>query len=118
MAMQSGMLALGTGAPACELLDVVSGRAMGRDDVVAMAEGDDASDGAIREGLNATGDGKRGLLVMFLCVHCPYVKHVEAGLAQIGRDYAGKIGMVAISSNDVEAYPEDGPEGMKQQAER
>lgn len=118
MPMQSGMMELGTIAPAFELLDVVSGRAVGRDDVVAMAQGDDATDGAIREGLNATGDGKRGLLVMFVCVHCPYVKHVEAGLAAIGRDYAGKIGMVAISSNDVVAYPEDGPEGMKQQAER
>ncbi|MEO6803611.1 MAG: thioredoxin family protein [Granulicella sp.] len=118
MPMQSGMMELGTIAPAFELLDVVSGRAVGRDDVVAMAQGDDATDGAIREGLNATGDGKRGLLVMFVCVHCPYVKHVEAGLTAIGRDYAGKIGMVAISSNDVMAYPEDGPEGMKQQAER
>jgi thiol-disulfide isomerase/thioredoxin len=118
MPMQSGMMELGTIAPPFELLDVVSGRAIGRDDVVAMAEGDDATDGAIREGLNATGEGKRGLLVMFLCVHCPYVKHVEAGLAEIGRDYAGKIGMVAISSNDVVAYPEDGPEGMKQQAKR
>lgn len=118
MPMQSGMMELGTTAPAFELQDVVSARAIGRDDVVAMAEGDNATDVAIREGMNATGDGKRGLLVMFLCVHCPYVKHVEAGLAEIGRDYAGKIGMVAISSNDVVAYPEDGPEGMKQQAER
>jgi thiol-disulfide isomerase/thioredoxin len=62
--------------------------------------------------------GRHGLLVMFLCVHCPYVKHVEEELARIGRDYEGKIGMVAISSNDVEAYPQDSPKEMKKQAER
>ena len=120
---QSVMVELGTVAPAFELLDVVTGKAVGRDDVVAMAWDDDASDGAIREGLNATGsdatkDGRRGLLVMFLCVHCPYVKHVEEELARIGRDYAGKVAMVAISSNDVEAFPQDGPKEMKKQAER
>ena len=112
------MVALGTVAPAFELPDVVTGKAMGRDDVMALAWGDDASDGAIREGLNATGEGRRGLLVMFLCVHCPYVKHVEQELAKIGEDYAGKIGMVAISSNDIDAYPEDSPDAMRKQAER
>jgi hypothetical protein len=61
---------------------------------------------------------EKGLLVMFICVHCPYVKHVEAELARIGVDYEGKIGIAAISSNDVEAYPQDGPEEMKAQAER
>ncbi len=115
---QSTMVPLGTVCPAFELPDAVSGRAMGRDDVVALAWNDDASDGAIREGLNADGSGRRGLLVMFICVHCPYVKHVEEELARIGRDYDGKIGMVAISSNDIVAYPEDGPEEMKKQAER
>lgn len=114
MPTQSGMIELGTVAPAFELLDVVSGRAVGRDDVVAMAEDEDA----VREGLIGTGGGKRGLLVMFICVHCPYVKHIETELARIGKDYAGKIGMAAISSNDVGAYPEDGPEEMKKQAER
>jgi thiol-disulfide isomerase/thioredoxin len=104
---QSVMVELGTVAPAFELLDVVSGRAVGRDDVVAMAWSDDASKPV-----------KPGLLVMFICVHCPYVKHVEEELARIGRDYAGKIGIVAISSNDVVAYPQDGPEEMKKQAER
>ena len=83
------MVPLGTLCPAFELPDVVSGRALGRDDIVALAWNDDASDGAIREGLNADGSGKRGLLVMFLCVHCPYVKHVEEELSRIGRDYAG-----------------------------
>jgi thiol-disulfide isomerase/thioredoxin len=97
--MQSSMVELGTVAPAFELVDVVSCKAMGRDDVAALADG-------------------RGLLVMFICVHCPYVKHVEAGLAEIGRDYAGKIAIAAISSNDVVSYPQDSPAEMKAQAER
>jgi thiol-disulfide isomerase/thioredoxin len=94
---QSVMVELGTVAPAFELADVVSGKAVGRDDVAA---------------------GMAGMLVMFVCVHCPYVKHVEAELARIGVDYEGKIGIVAISSNDVVEYPQDGPEEMKAQAER
>jgi peroxiredoxin len=94
---QSTMATLGTVAPAFELLDIVTGKAVGRDDAA---------------------EDQPGLLVMFICVHCPYVKHVEEELARIGRDYEGKIGMVAISSNDVEAYPEDSPEEMKKQAER
>ena len=98
---ESTMVTLGTEAPPFELVDVVSGRAMSRDDVFAAA-GDDAC----------------GLLVMFLCVHCPYVKHVEAELARIGEDYEGMIAIAAIQSNDIEQYPEDGPEGMKEQALR
>jgi peroxiredoxin len=92
---QSAMVELGTVAPAFELPEVVTGKAVGRDDV-----------------------SKNGLLVMFICVHCPYVKHVEAELARIGADYEGKIGIAAISSNDVVAYPQDGPEEMKAQAQR
>ena len=61
--------------------------------------------------------GKRALLVMFLCPHCPYVQHVQQELAKIGRDYAGQpLGIVAISSNDAEQYPEDGPDGLRRQA--
>jgi peroxiredoxin len=97
MSTESGMVELGTVAPAFELMDVVTGKAVGRDDV------------ALEE---------NGLLVMFICVHCPYVKHVEEELARIGADYEGKIGVVAISSNDVVAYPQDGPKEMKLQAER
>jgi hypothetical protein len=55
---------------------------------------------------------------MFICVHCPYVKHVEQELARIGVDYAGKVGIAAISSNDAAAHPEDSPAEMKAQAER
>jgi peroxiredoxin len=120
---QSSMVELGTDAPAFELTDVVTGRAMGRDDVVALAWDDDVSDQENRKTGGGTLEskskqGRHGLLVMFLCVHCPYVKHVERELARIGVDYAGKIAIAAISSNDVEAYPEDSPAEMKKQAER
>jgi len=93
------MVSLGTIAPPFELTNVVTGRAVGRDDVFAAGDG-------------------HGLLVMFICVHCPYVKHVEQELARIGADYEGRIGIAAISSNDVAAFPEDGPEKMKEQARR
>ena len=57
------------------------------------------------------------VLVMFLCNHCPYVKHVRAELARLGRDLAGKaIELVAISSNDPVAYPDDAPERMTEEA--
>jgi peroxiredoxin len=61
--------------------------------------------------------GNRPRLVMFICNHCPYVKHIRAGLAQIGRDFQSKgVGIVAISSNDAAAYPQDGPDKMKLEA--
>ena len=110
---QSTMVALGSVAPAFELVDVVSGKAVGRDDVFATASEDARADAA-----NCSTTGCHGLLVMFVCVHCPYVKYVEEELARISKDYEGRIGMVAISSNDVEAYPQDGPEEMKKQALR
>lgn len=54
------------------------------------------------------------LLVMFICNHCPYVVHVAPELSRLGRDYANSnLGIVAISSNDVEQYPDDSPEKMK-----
>ena len=116
---QSTMVKLGTPAPAFELMDVVTGRAVGRDDVAARAWDAEVSDQANRmPGGGSSKTGRHGLLVMFICVHCPYVKHVEEELARIGCDYEGKIAIAAISSNDVAAFPQDGPEAMKQQAER
>ena len=116
---QSTMVALGSFAPAFELVDVVSGKAVGRDDVFAAAWDDELSDAANKmPGGGTSPNGRHGLLVMFVCVHCPYVKHVEEELARIGRDYEGRIAMAAISSNDVEAHPQDGPEEMKAQAVR
>jgi thiol-disulfide isomerase/thioredoxin len=113
------MVELGTIAPAFELADVVSGRALGRDDIFALSWDDDASDQANKmPGGGSSKRGRHGLLVMFVCVHCPYVKHVEQELARLGVDYEGRIAIAAINSNDVEAYPQDAPEEMKRQAER
>jgi len=59
------------------------------------------------------------LLVMFICNHCPYVKHVQSELVRVGRDYGDRgVGMVAISSNDPEQYPEDGPDRMREEKQR
>jgi len=59
------------------------------------------------------------LLVMFICNHCPYVKHVQAGLTQMAKDLQARgVAVVAISSNDAANYPEDGPEKMKEEAKR
>ena len=86
----STMLALGTSAPDFQLPDT-TGRMVARDDFA----------------------DRRALLVMFICNHCPFVLHVADELARIGRDYqAQDVGVVAISSNDVAAYPQDGPEPM------
>jgi peroxiredoxin len=96
MAVTSTMLALGTRAPDFTLTDAVSG------ETISLSEYSD----------------KKGMLVMFICNHCPYVRHVRDELARLGRDYAdGELGIVAISSNDVDAYPTDSPEAMKAEAE-
>src|SRR5579863_650934 len=92
---ESTMLELGTTAPDFALTDVVTGKTVRRDDF----------------------RGQKGLLVMFICTHCPYVKHIEKGLAALGADYEGKLGVVAIGSNDAESYPEDSPAGLKRQAQ-
>jgi peroxiredoxin len=58
--------------------------------------------------------GNTGTVIMFICNHCPFVKHVNAELVKLGNDYKNKgIGFIAISSNDVAGYPQDGPEQMK-----
>ena len=89
------MLALGTSAPAFELPDVVSGKTISSE---TLAVG-------------------KPVLVMFICPHCPYVKHIQAGLALMAKDYArSELAIVAISSNDVAQYPEDGPEGLRSMA--
>jgi len=61
--------------------------------------------------------GRSGLVVAFICNHCPFVQHIRAGLAAFGRTYAARgLGLVAINSNDAGSHPEDGPVPM--QAER
>jgi len=95
VAVPSTMLALGTKAPEFELPDVVTGLPVGIRDF----------------------DGKRALLVMFICRHCPYVRHVRGELARLGRDFAeSDLAIVAISSNDPAEYPEDAPESLAEDA--
>lgn len=61
--------------------------------------------------------GRDALLILFICRHCPYVKHIETALAKLGRDYARRsLGIVAISANDAAEHPEDAPENLKVQA--
>ncbi|HEX5733981.1 MAG TPA: thioredoxin family protein [Blastocatellia bacterium] len=92
----STMLDLGTSSPDFSLPDVVSGQPISL----------------------STFAGKKALLVMFICRHCPFVKHIQQELARIGKDYADKdVGILAISSNDAESFPEDSPSGLKQMAE-
>ena len=65
-----------------------------------------------------TAAGPRGTLVMFICNHCPFVKHVADQLAQVGCEAIGRgIGVVAISANDVATHPADSPEQMVREAE-
>jgi thiol-disulfide isomerase/thioredoxin len=95
-ATPSYMVPLGTPAPDFSLPDPASGRMVSLADVRA---------------------GKRGVLVMFLCNHCPYVKHVREAVAAIGREYGPRgIGIVAISANDATQYPDDGPAQMAAEA--
>ena len=90
----STMVALGTVAPAFALPDVRTGKTVRLEDFSARG----------------------ALLVMFICRHCPYVAHVQAELARIGRDYESKdVGVVAISSNDARSYPEDAPASLAEQ---
>ena len=90
------MLALGTPAPAFSLPDT-KGQTVTLD----------------------TFAGKRALLVMFICNHCPFVVHVRDELAAIGREYEPRgVGVVAINANDANHYPEDAPERMAEEVER
>ncbi|NES41719.1 redoxin domain-containing protein, partial [Moorena sp. SIO2C4] len=94
--VNSTMLSLGTKAPEFQLPDAVSGETISLD----------------------TFAGKQGLLVMFICRHCPFVKHVQGELAKLGKDYAdANIGMVAISANDADNYPDDAPDKLKEMAQ-
>ena len=75
----------------------------------------------VLEGQSVTLDGfsnRKALLVMFICKHCPYVMHVKPALIQLATDFAPhSLGIVAISSNDAERYPEDTPERLAELAE-
>ena len=93
---ESPMLSLGTIAPDFALTSAVTGKTVRRDDFC----------------------DQKALLVLFICTHCPYVKHINQGLAALGKDYAAQpIAIVAISSNDAFTHPADSPAGLKLQAE-
>jgi thiol-disulfide isomerase/thioredoxin len=93
-ATPSTMLPLGTPAPGFSLPDTVSGKQVSLADFAG-----------------------KPLVVMFLCNHCPFVKWVRSEVARLAKDYASKgVGFVAISSNDVENYPDDSPAKMKDEA--
>ncbi|WP_017324103.1 thioredoxin family protein [Synechococcus sp. PCC 7336] len=91
----STMLDLGTPAPDFELLEVVSGQSLSL----------------------ATLPEQPALLVMFICCHCPFVKHVREQLTELGQDYSDRIGIVAISANDVDRHPDDSPQKLKEMAQ-
>jgi peroxiredoxin len=94
MAVPSTMLPLGTPLPAFRLKDTVSGRLVAADELRG-----------------------RPSVVAFICNHCPYVKHIRSSLADFGRYCAEHdVKLVAISSNDVAAYPDDAPDKMALEA--
>ncbi len=93
----STMLPLGTKAPDFTLWCVVNERHFSLDDLKS----------------------EKATVIMFICNHCPYVKHVQSGLVELVNDYTHKgISFIAINSNDVDNYPADSPENMKLDAER
>jgi len=94
-ATESNMMPLNTKAPYFNLPDTISGVNKSLDDVKS----------------------DKATVVMFICNHCPFVKHVQTGLVKLANDYIPKeISFVAISSNDVMNYPDDSPERMKEVA--
>ena len=97
MAETSTMVPLGTSAPDFELKDTISGKMMSLDEL----KSDQAT------------------VIMFICNHCPYVKHIQGGLVELANDYQPNgVSFIAISPNDPDSYPEDAPDNMKEVAER
>ena len=92
----STMVTLDTKAPDFVLPDTVSGKQLSLDNI----------------------KGETATMIMFICNHCPFVKHINAELVELANDYKNKgIGFVAINSNDVINHPNDSPELMTQVAE-
>lgn len=95
-AVESNMFPLGTKAPSFKLVNTVNGEKVTLDHM--------KSDVAT--------------VIMFICNHCPFVKHVQHELVRLANDYIPKgISFIAINSNDVEKYPDDSPENMKKVAD-
>jgi thiol-disulfide isomerase/thioredoxin len=96
-AIESNMMPLGTKAPNFNLPDTISGEQKSLSELKS----------------------DKATVVMFICNHCPFVKHVQQGLVQLANDYIRRgVSFIAISSNDVENYPEDSPQRMKQVAKQ
>lgn len=96
-ATHSTMLELGTKAPDFNLPDVVTGDQVSLDSF----------------------EGKKALLVIFMCNHCPYVKHIRPAMVELANEYKKQgVAVVAINSNDVQKHPEDSPEKMAEEAEQ
>jgi peroxiredoxin len=92
---ESNMLSLGTEAPYFNLLDTISGKMVSLDDIVSA----------------------KVTVIIFSCNHCPYVIHINKGLVELANDYIPKgVMFAAISSNDVENYPQDAPDKMRELA--
>ncbi len=88
----SNMMPLGTSAPDFCLPDTVSGKEVCLSDV----------------------RGEIATVVMFICNHCPFVKHVQDELVRLGQEYPSQgVSLIAVSSNDAVEYPEDSPQSMK-----
>ncbi|HSC36049.1 MAG TPA: thioredoxin family protein [Thermodesulfobacteriota bacterium] len=93
----SNMLPLGTKAPHFKLRDAVNEKEFSLDELKS----------------------DKATVVMFICNHCPYVKHVQKGLVELANDYIPKgVSFIAVNSNDVGKYPEDSPANMKSVALR
>lgn len=96
-ATESNMMPLGTKAPNFNLADAISGKNKSLKELKS----------------------DKATVVMFICNHCPFVKHVQTGLVKLANDYLPKgISFVAISSNDVKNYPDDSPGRMKEVAKQ
>ena len=101
----STMLPLGTPLPAFEL---------------AQVWGANGAVGAGEHGAtwSSTSLSAQPVLVLFLCAHCPFVKHIEPELSRLETDFGSQVQIVAISSNSTITHPQDGPEGLREQAAR
>ena len=93
----SNMLPLGTIAPDFKLLDTVSSQMLSLNELKS----------------------DKATVIMFICNHCPFVKHADEGIVGLAKDYQAKgVSFIAISSNNVENYPQDSPDLMKVEAEK
>ena len=97
------MLPLGTPLPACTLEQIWG------------AQGPLGS-GESGEPWSTNALAAEPVLVLFLCAHCPFVKHIEPELTRLERDYGSRVQIVAISSNSTRTHPQDGPAGLQEQA--